>query len=408
MSDPTHHATGVSLHGWNREFRWLIAICFLAVLIVAALIFSGLKEAPTPGVTDKEILIGTSLPLEGSIAKIGEGYQVGLETAINSVNLRGGVHGRRITLITRNDGYDAMRCVLNTRDLLAKDHVFALTSFIGTPTCMKAQAIWTGAQVPIVGMYTGAQGVRVPFNRYNFHARVSYKREMELLVKTLVEHYGVKRVALFYQYDMLGLSVRKETLEALSKYQLTLVAEGSYPRNTLDIKSAVDAISAAKPDGVLLAGTYVPVGAFIHEMKQRCNWPIHYAAASFSGGEGLLSVLPPEESEGCLVSQAVPLYSNTQVRIVEDYLHDLHQFFPGKAPSYYSLEGYINGRILLEGIKRAGRSLTREGLISALEDMRGQPLGPGFDLSFSSTNHEGSNRVYLSEIKGGKFVYLEE
>lgn len=380
----------------------------MALVIVCLLIFGGYKSAPTPGVTGHEIRIGTSLPLEGSIVRIGQGCEVGLNTAIKSINEAGGIHGRKITLITRNDGYEAMRCVLNTRDLIVKDSVFALTSFIGTSACMKAQAIWTGAQVPIVGMYTGAQAVRVPFNRYNFHTRVSYKREMELLVKTMVEHYGLKRVALFYQYDMLGFSVKKETIEALRKYNLELVAEGSYPRNTLDIKSALDTISAAKPDGILLAGTYVPVGSFIHEMRLRTNVPIHYAAASFSGGEGLLSVLKNEESEGCLVSQAVPPYSNDRVKIVGDYLRDLHRFYPDMEPSFYSLEGYINGRILIEGLQRAGRNLTRDRFISALESIRGEVFGVGFDMSFSPTNHEGSSRVYLSEIRGGKFVYLDK
>ncbi|PAW76359.1 MAG: hypothetical protein B9S32_15410 [Verrucomicrobia bacterium Tous-C9LFEB] len=406
MSEAAHHAVGASLHGWNRELRWLIAICLLVIVLVATLIAKGFTEAQTPGVTDNEIRIGVTMGLDGLIAPIGLDCVEGLRTAVEAANLKGGVHGRRIKLVGRNDGYEPLQCVLNTRDLIAKESVFALASYLGTATSIKAQPIWTGAKVPVIGFFTGATPLREPFNPYNFHVRASYRDEIHALVNLYANDLRVKRVAILYQYDLFGQSVRRETKELLAQHNLRLVAEGSYPRNTTEVESALKAILAGDPEAVIMIGTIAPLVKFVKLIRANTRQPVYLGSASFVGGEIFLDTIG-KEGEGCYVSHVMPLFSREKSRVLLDFQRDTELVNPGFPVTSVGLEGYIYGRVLVEGLERAGRKLTRERFIHALETIHGQPFGPGYDLSFSSKNHEGSSRVFLTQIRKGKYESLD-
>lgn len=406
MSEATHQAVGASLRGWNRELRWLIAICLLVVALVIWLIARGFKEVKTPGITDKEIRIGMTSGTEGLIAPLGQDYSEGVYAAIEAANRGKGIHGRKIKLIARNDSYDPLQCVLNTRDLIGKEAVFALTSYLGTPTSVKAQPIWTGAKVPVVGFLTGARSLREPFNLYNFHIRASYWEEIHSIVNLLANDLHVKRVAVLYQYDSFGQSVRRDTQELLTQHHLSLVAEGSYPRGTLDVESSAKSILAGNPEAVILIGSAPPLAKFIRLIKASSRSPVYFAAASFVGAQTFLDSAG-KDSEGCYVCHVMPMYEGANVQLLSDYRRDLALSAPGYKASSAGLEGYINGRVLVEGLQRAGRELTRTRFIRALESIRGQPFGPGYEFSYSPKNHEGSSRVYMTVIRNGKYEYLD-
>lgn len=360
----------------------------------------------TPGVTDKEIRIGVTMGMDGLLAPIGLDYAEGLRAAVEAANARGGIHGRQIKLIAHSDGYEPLRCVLNTRDLIGKESVFALTSYLGTPTSVKAQPIWTGAKVPVVGFYTGARALREPFNRYNFHVRASYYDEMRALMKLFAKELGVKRVAIFYQYDSFGQSTCRDTKTLMKEYGLTLVAEGSYPRNTLDVEGGLKLIRAADPDAVILIGTAAPLAKFIQQFEVNRHRPVYFGAASYVGGESFLFALG-RAGAGCYVCQVMPVYERSDIQILKDYRRDIEEANPGHPVTAVGFEGYLNGRVVVEGLKRAGRRLTREKFISALEGIHGQPFGPGYEFSFGPGNHVGSNRVFMTRIHEGKYESLD-
>ncbi len=406
MSEAAHHAVGASLHGWNRELRWLIAICLLVIVLVVMLIAKGFSRTKTAGVTDNEVRIGVTMGLEGPIAPVGLDYVEGLRTAVEVANLKGGVHGRQIKLVGLNDSYEPLKCVLNTRDLIGRESVFALTSYLGTPTSVKAQPIWTGAKVPVVGFFTGAHSLREPFNRYNFHVRASYRNEIQALLNLYIKRLRVKRVAILYQYDAFGQSVRRDTKSILAQHNLTVVSEGSYPRNTMEVESAVKVIAAGDPEAVIMIGTASPLAKFVKQLRACVRHPVYFGAISFAGGEAFMNAIG-RDGEGCYVVQVMPIFDGAQARVLLDYRRDLQILNPGFPVTSVGLEGYINGRVLVEGLDRAGRQLTRERFIGALETIRGQPFGPGFDLSFDGRNHEGSSRVFMTQIRGEKYELLD-
>ena len=156
-----------------------------------------------PGVSDKEILIGQSAALSGPAKELGTEMRSGAQLYFDQVNAGGGVNGRKIRMISLDDGYEPERAAANTRKLIEEEKVLALFGYVGTPTSLAALPVFTEAKVPFVGAFTGAQALREPFNRYVFNVRASYFDETEKIVEQL-STTALKRIAVFYQNDAYG------------------------------------------------------------------------------------------------------------------------------------------------------------------------------------------------------------
>src|SRR5260370_20576481 len=192
-----------------------------------------------PGVTAKSILLGQSAAFSGPAAQLGIQMNIGTKAYLDHINARGGVYGRKIALKTRDDQYEANLCVDATTKLIEEDKVFALISYVGTPTTAAAMPIITKAKVPLVGPFTGAELLRTPVNRYIFNVRASYYDETEKIVEQLVST-GNKKIAVFYQDDTYGQARLKGVEIAMGKRNLTIAALGTVERNTIKLADAVN------------------------------------------------------------------------------------------------------------------------------------------------------------------------
>src|SRR5437879_8766209 len=174
----------------------MIRVTFVAFLVaLSAPVF-----AQAPGVTSKTILVGQSAAFSGPAAQLGIQMNIGTKAYLDYINAQGGVYGRKIALKTRDDRYDANLCIDATKKLIEEDKVFALISYVGTPTTGAALPILSEAKVPLVGPFTGAELLRTPVNRYVFNVRASYYDETEKIVEQLVST-GNKKIAVFYKDD---------------------------------------------------------------------------------------------------------------------------------------------------------------------------------------------------------------
>jgi ABC-type branched-subunit amino acid transport system substrate-binding protein len=356
--------------------------------------------ALTPGVTDKSILLGQSAAFSGPAAQLGIQMNVGTKAYFDYINAQGGVHGRKIELRTRDDKYEANLCVEASRKFIEEDKVFALVSYVGTPTTGAAMPIITEAKVPLVGPFTGAEVLRAPVNRYVFNVRASYYDETEKIVEQLVST-GSKKIAVFYQDDAYGQAGLKGVDIAMAKRNLRIAALGKVERNTIKVEEAVKTIHAVQPDGVIMISAYTSIAEFVRQMKQTGS-TTQFQNVSFVGSKALADALK-DEGYGVAISQVVPFPWSPSVQIVKEYQQVLTR--AGITDfNFSSLEGYIVGKVMVEGLKRAGKDLTREKLIAALEGMNNVDLG-GFVVGFSPTNHSGSKYVDLTMIgRGGKFI----
>ena len=365
-----------------------------------AIAFAGSTLAQTPGVTPHSILLGESAAFSGPAAQLGIQMRIGTQAYFDQVNEQGGIYGRKIELKTRDDRYEGNLCADNTRKFIQEDRVFALVSYVGTPTTVAAMPIFTEAKVPLIGPFTGAEVLRDPVNRYIFNVRASYYDETEKIVEQLVST-GNRKIAVFYQDDAYGQAGLKGVQIAMDKRKLKIVALGKVERNTVKVQDAVKTINAARPDGVIMISAYTSIAEFVHEMKAAGS-TTQFHNVSFVGSTALADALK-NEGYGVAISQVVPFPWGPEVQIVKEYQQVLAK--AGHTDyNFSSLEGFIVGKVTAEALRRAGKNLTRERLIGALESMNRVNLGD-FVVSFSPSNHSGSKFVDLTMIgHAGKFI----
>jgi ABC-type branched-subunit amino acid transport system substrate-binding protein len=363
------------------------------------------------GVTQDEVRIGASLPLSGHAAYLGQETLRGAVAYLDFVNAQGGIHGRKIRLITRDDGYDPPRCVANTQQLIVEDQVFALSCYVGTPTTTRILPMLVDARVPLVGAFTGAYDLREPFQRYVINVRPSYYQETSSAVKHFVDDLGTKRIGVFYQFDAYGFDGLKGTELALRSYGLAPVARGSYARGTMDVEEGLAKILEGGAQAVVIIGTSAPSAKFIQLAMEKDPGLIFYAV-SFVGAEEIAKALGPDEKARVLVSQVMPPpdLPETQALLwgVREYDDLLRQSSPGHPPTAVGLEGFINAKVLVEGLKRAGPQLDRERFIEAVESIRDFSLGLANTLGYAPGDHQGLERVYFTKLEKGRFVLVTD
>jgi ABC-type branched-subunit amino acid transport system substrate-binding protein len=374
----------------NRTTLWGVALA--AWLPLAALAENG--------VTNDRIVLGQAAVFSGPAAQLGIQMRNGVKAYLEHVNAQGGVHGRRVELVTEDDFYESSRAPAASRKLIEEHKVFALVGYVGTPTGVAHLPVVTQARVPLVGMFTGAEVLRVPFNRYVFHVRASYYDETEKIVEQIVS-IGGRNIAVFYQDDAYGLAGLTGTEIAMKKRNMKISALGTVERNTVKVEAAVAKINAVKPDAVVMISAYTSIAEFVRQMKRAGSAATFYNV-SFVGSKALADALGGD-GVGVAISQVVPFPWSTAVPVVKEY-----QLLSKKAGftdyNFSAMEGFLSAKVAVEGLRRAGRNLTREGFIAAMERMQDVDLG-GFFVGYSPTNRAGSKFVDLTIIgRGGKFL----
>ena len=368
-------------------------------LLIGLAALAAATFASAQGVTDTQILLGQSVALSGPAEQLGKDMQLGASLYFNYVNARGGVNGRKIVLKTLDDGYEPPRAVANTKKFIGEDKVFALFGYVGTPTSSAVMPIFTEARVPYVGAFTGAEILRNPHNRMIFNIRASYYDETEAIVQHLTA-MSVDRIAVFYQNDAYGQAGLAGVERALKKRNLEVAAKATVERNTVDVKKAVDTMVAADPQAIVMISAYKSCAAFIRDMK-RANKNPTFWNVSFVGSKALAKELD-KEGRGVQISQVVPFPWDPAVPVVKEY-RKLIDEAKGE-PGFGTLEGFIAAKVMVEGLRRAGRKLDRETFIRAMESLNDYDVG-GFKVSFGPGDHNGSKFVDLTIIsKDQKFV----
>ena len=351
--------------------------------------------APALRAQSNVITLGQSAALSGPASALGEEFRRGALLQFQRVNARGGIGGRNIELLSLDDGYEPERCAANTRDLLGRG-VFALFGYVGTPTSLAALPLATAARVPFIAPFTGAEALRVPFNRYAFHVRASYFDETAAIVQQLTS-VGIRKVAVFHQNDSYGKAGLDGVVRALKVQQLEPAALGTVERNTVAVESAVQAILAANPGAIVMISAYTSCAAFIRAAR-KAGYGGNFYNVSFVGTQALAKELGADV-RGVVVSQVMPYPFSPQTAVAGDYLAAGKAAADAKGakfePNYSSIEGFVAARVLTEALRRPGGAASSDGLIGALESLRELNLG-GFFVDFSAQKHTGSRFVDMT------------
>jgi ABC-type branched-subunit amino acid transport system substrate-binding protein len=375
--------------------RWARPLGLIALLLAG----TATPARAENGVTPREVVLGMCNALTGPASALGLGMKKGATVYFNRVNAAGGVHGRKIRLVSVDDGYEPRNTVERTKELIEKDRVFALFGYVGTPTTVAVLPTVAEEKIPFWGPFTGAEVLRTPVNRHVFNVRGSYYDEAEKQVRTLAETFKVKRVAILYQNDAYGLAVRAGILKALKKRGMDPVGEATYERNTEEVAGALATLQKAGPDAVSMVGTYKAMAAFIKKARAAGFSPV-FLNVSFVGTAALLNELGGA-GDDVLITQVMPSPWDSALPLVEQYRADM-KAAGHSGLDYTDLEGYVAAAVFVEALKKAGPEPTRAGFITAAESLRAD-IG-GMEVAFSPADHSAIDAIYLTRIANKKIV----
>ena len=388
--------------------------------------------ASAPGVTPNEIRIGMSAAFRGTQAGLGTEFYRGAQAYYDEVNARGGVHGRAITVVALDDNYEPNPCIKNTIQLLDKEQVFTLSNYVGTPTLTRALPVikrYAGEDLFLVGNFTGAQPQReMPYVDQVFNIRASYRQEMMALVDRFWA-LGARSFGVFYQIDAYGRSGTDGVARGLAARGARITAEATYPRQakfTDDMTPAVHELQKAGVDVVLCTGAYQGCGAFVRAARD-AGFLAPISNVSFVGSDAMLSLLVKHGktngrnyTRALINSQVVPSYDDVALPGVAEYRAVMERHKPAvpqalrdgnyavQRVSFISLEGFVNAKVVVEALRRAGPQPTRAVFRQALESLRSFDLGIGAMLTFGPERHQGLDSVYFTRVEGERWVPIAD
>ena len=372
------------------------AICSAAVVLAAAY-----GAAADEGVTETSVTFAQVAALDGPAAALGQGMREGILAAFAEANRAGGVDGRTLKLDSMDDGYEPDRSVVQVKKVIGSDDYLGLIGPVGTPTTKATQPVASAAHFPFIGPFTGAGFLRDASFGNIFNVRASYAAETEEWIRYLVDEQGLKTIAILYQDDGFGRVGLDGVNAALKRRNMSLVAEGTYTRNTTAVKSALLTIRKARPDAVVMVGAYKPIAEFIR-LSHRLKFTPEFVTISFVGSKALAGELG-KDGDGVIISQVVPFPWDSALPVVAEYQTALTAANADAQPGFVSLEGYLVGRLAIAALKATGPNLTRAAFLDALDNLKTVDLG-GVKLSFGPGDNQGMDKVFLTRItKSGSF-----
>jgi branched-chain amino acid transport system substrate-binding protein len=371
---------------------------------IASLVLTTTAHAE-PGVYNDRIVFGQSAAFAGPAAALGLGMRAGILAAFGEANTAGGINGRRLELVSYDDGYEPDKAIQNTNRLIKDDQVFALIGEVGTPTSMAAQPIATEAKVPFIGPFTGAAFLRNPDLGNVINVRASYDQETEAWIEHLTTDLKLSRIAILYQDDSYGRAGLSGVVHALDKRGMKLVAEGTYRRNTTAVKTALLAIRKGDPQAVVMVGAYAPCAEFIKLAKQ-IKVDAVFVNISFVGANALAKELG-KEGAGVVVTQVVPFPWDTSLPLVAQYQAALRAATPDAEPGFVSFEGYMVGRLAVQTLNELGHDVTRAGLLATIQKVGTFDLG-GIQLHYGPKDNQGMDQVFFTVMQAdGSFKAVD-
>jgi ABC-type branched-subunit amino acid transport system substrate-binding protein len=368
------------------------------------------------GVTQSEIKFGMVMPFGGPEKERGRLMKLGIDAAFKRANEAGGVNTRMLKLIAADDGYDPNKTLGAMKQLYEKDEVFGYIGNIGTATAAVAVPYALERRALFFGAFTGANVVRKdPPDRYVFNYRPSYAEETHATVQYLLKlrRLQPKQIVVFTQDDAFGDAGYAGVAKAFRAFGLNdgAILRISYPRNSVNVDEAVNQLKAQKTPvrAIIMVATTRPAAKFIEKTHELMPGLI-YANVSAVGASALASelmLLGTRYTSGVIVTQTVPGIAGFSSLVLE-YKSALAKFFPGEAPDYTSLEGYISASILVQGLKRVGPQFDTEMVVETLENLRNLDFGIGANLAFGRADHQASHKIWGTALdETGTFQPIE-
>jgi len=369
---------------WNR--RHALAALALPLLPAAA-------RAQKP-----DILIGQSAPLSGMMAPTMTGVLGGQQMAFDEANRRGGFGGRRVRLVLLDDAFDPKRTLDNARSLVEQQDVVALFGTVGTSQTAAVLPYIAEKKVPLISAYSGSPALRAQPNPYFFTTQASYADELVKMVRNL-QAVQASRIGVVYQNNEFGKLLAPLAEKVIAGEGGTVVASKPLDNAGAESVAVAQSLAAAKPQAVIMLVSGPAVVSYVKANRAHLGVPVY--TLSLSVGSAVLKALG-DEARGLAVSRATPYPWRATTPLAREFNALMDK--AGKPVDYDHYLGYINGKILMEGLRSAGKSITPETVTQGMEKLNRLDLG-GYTLAYGPQNHHGSNFVEITVVgPNGNFI----
>jgi branched-chain amino acid transport system substrate-binding protein len=391
--------------------RWMTPLAGVVLTLAAGTALAQTKVT-NQGISSDEIVLGTHQDLSGPIKGWGVPVSNGMKLAVDEINAAGGINGRKLKLILEDSGYDPKKAVLATQKLIEKDKIFVNLGSMGSPTVLAAQDITLDAGVLQLFPLTAAEFTfkfdpAKPQERLKFNNLLPYVESTRAAIKYMIESRGFKKPCILHQDDEYGKNVLDGFTQQLTAMKMQPASVTSYKRGASDFSAQVAKMKADGCDLVLLGAVIrEPIGAMGEAKK--LGWDVTFLGAT---PVNVLEVpaLGKEVVEGLYSAGAFEIpYEDTAKGKVKEWLDGYRKAF-NAAANTQAIIGYNAVMTLAHYIKLAGKDLTGEKLLTALEsgdvyqDIFGSP-----PTKFSKTDHLATTITSVQQVKNGRWVVIKD
>jgi branched-chain amino acid transport system substrate-binding protein len=378
----------------------------LAAGAATLLALAAYSHAQTQGVTDSEIVVGTHSSLTGPVAPWGVGSTNAVRMRFDEENAKGGIHGRKIRYIVEDHGYQVPRAVQAGNKLLVNDKIFLMVVALGTPMNNAVLQKQLEMNVPNVGPFTAARAMGEPFHKLKFAVLSTYYDQIRSAMKHFVEKKGAKVPCVMYQDTDFGQEILEGARDQAKAMNLKIAAESGHKPTDTDFTGAITKLRDAKCDLVLM-GTIVRDTILPYATARKLGWNATFVGSTASY-EAVVAAAEGGATNGfvSMAGQEV-LYADTATGAAKAFF-DAYKAKFGQDPAYPAQLGYGIADLTVRALQAAGKGLTTDAFVKAMESVEGykSPLG-GPDIGFSATRRQGASDVYMAVVENGRWKTLE-
>ncbi|MBI5439982.1 MAG: ABC transporter substrate-binding protein [Deltaproteobacteria bacterium] len=373
----------------------------IGLMLVVAILALHPSARAEVGVTDTTILVGTSTDFSGPLVFAGTESMVGVESYFEYVNSKGGVHGRKLAWKWYDQAYKPQEAVMNVKRLVEQDGVFCILINEGTATVAAVIPYLEQNKIPLIFPFQGDSAYHG--RKYIFNTFAYYDTQTRIITQWLIEKKGMKKIGIIYQDDVYGQMYLDDLKKELAAHGLSLAAAESVKRGAVDVAAQVAKLAAADLDACLMALVPGP-GAQVLKEAQKVGWKKAKIVSAGPLTDEKFLILSGGAGEGVLGLALWPDPVHSQLPAMKQYREIVAKYRPGHEPNRYSLFGYFYAMLFVEGLKGAGRDLTREGLIRSLESIKNWKNGIINPVSFSPEDHHATDEGFMVEVRDNRFV----
>lgn len=359
------------------------------------------------GVDKDSITLGSIQDLSGPLAGFGKQVRLGMMLRVDEANEQGGIEGRKLELKVEDSGYDPKRAVLAAQKLVNQDKIFMMVGHIGTAQNLAAMPVQFAKNIVNFFPVTAAREMYEPFNRLKYSFAATYYDQIRQALPKLAKEKNAKTVCTIYQDDEFGLEVMRGGEAALKTMGMNYAEKTTFKRGATDFSSQVAKMKAANCDFVVL-GTIIreTIGAIGESRKTGFNPTFLGSSASYTdlihklGGkamDGMYATMTVQNPYTDEASQPIRFWANKyKTKFNED-------------PTVFSVYGYVIIDTFIKAAQKAGKNLTTDSFIKAMDTMTIPPdMFGSAEATYTPTKHLGSDAARLSQIQDGKWKVVSD